>query len=619
MIATQLFNFKRNKLNAAKYRLELRNLNKDSTDTEVESLYFLKRFNDSQVTFSLLNRENIVDGIIYENSYKSFAFFLNYEERNINSTITISNSFYKKTENYFKTLNKEIIKLKEKVKEESLLRFSKFNKIKIINYFKEKEFNEEYDLIDFKTNYTLLKSEQCFYKSNGIETRRVNESTADIVSIEVIKEKSFVSDELEVLNVENNTSFIHREEKTWNYIVGAKEFLENGQVLPHKNCKLELVVNLDGFEEINNFILESGSSLPYEIEGNSLYIWKEDKSWEAISFTKIADRFNYKELLFEPKYTSKIKFKLIQSKYHDTGLVNETENKLDKVLNRSFLQYNKKIKEKKIKRIYDLSILKLEVKRKFNYRFGFYREANPIMVNQGLSASFKTLKSYEASNCFIEKYLHLVLYGDAEVDSFKEVLKLNTQRKNIIIPIPNNIDIESELIVFNESKIGKLNFCPKLKDNLTESIKIYEDENLLNIRTDYLISVDEGVTYTWEYNVAFNSNINKCGSFLIKLLKPLDKRKTYKCEYSLNEKMSCDEEGKLFIKEGELLFAKELQSSIGFIRPVILIRNKNKFNSSSIIKELQILVEEKATKTLEDNIDYEEFIEIKRRGTENVV
>ena len=625
MIATQIFNFKREGLNAAKYRLRLRNLNKDSAKEEVESLYFLKRFKEKNLNFSSLNRRKVIDGILIEQNYKNFAFFLNLENRKLNVVLDKEESFEKKTKNYFKSLNKELIKIKENVKEEKLKSFSKYNKIKVINFFKEKEFIEEYDLVDFKTNHTFKKSDQCFYKQGAIQTKTINESSLDIINIEIIKEESFLSDELEVLDIDSETSYIKRKDKVWNCLIGKKQYLANGQLLPEKTVKLNLVINLDGFEEFNNFILESGSSLPYEINTNKFFIYTEDRVWNQVEIVKVIDRFNYKEFIFNSVFGSKIKLELIQSKYHDTSNLSETENsdRLNKVLNRSFLQYENKIKAKEVKRIHDFSILSIQVKRKYNYRYGYYREADPVYINKPYSCNFEINKIYESENCFIEKYLHVVLYGDANIKGYKEKLLQSTQRLNKVIPIPNNNIEETERLLLDGNKIAVLNFFPRLKKDLTdlnEVIEVYENNTKLNMFQDYVISFNGGNSYIEtednSVNMAFAFKEDMVKSFWIKFTKPINNINTYSCKYRLAESIYCDENKLLKLENSEIVFSETMQESVGFIRPVIIFRNRSILSSQ--VDELKVSVEEKE-QDLFVEVDYETFFESKAKGNNNVI
>ncbi len=638
MIQGQIFNFDSNKLEASHYRMNLRGLTEDSSGKTAESFLLSRRFNFKKLDFSFRKKRNLTDAQLIDSNLRNLNYFLYYANKNLNSIDKVKNSFELKTRKYFKVLNKDLIKLNSLVKEVDLKLNSKFNKVKIYNIFQEKEVEESYDLIDEKRNRRFLKREQASFKDGQIETRKINESILDIISIEILQEESFYGDDLVPLEISKDTSLIYRNDKFFYYIVGTKQNLNDLQVLPHKNVELSFVINFDGFEEINNIDIEFGSSLPILLAKDQLEYF-DGTQWLPIDPETTSLKYTQSScsIILQTVRTNKLKIKLIQKKFHDTALMNdETENALrfKKLFNESYLKYSAEEKEKVIKRIYDFSIMHLECKRKANHSIGYYREAHPVTLNKPLSLQMKTNLSFVSNNCFIEKYAHVVLYGEKDFLAFKRKATnhQHTKRVNKRIPLPSGLKKEKELLVFRDG-VAKATFFPELIKNLNKKlkdiIKIYKVDpyNLqpnveLTIGEDYEVSFDGGSTYIDSdlstigsiNNLSYNSEIY---NFVIKLSQ-IKRRYIYVVEYSIADEIKCGYQEELLIKAGELIFNKNLQESVGFVRPVLVIRNKSAFNQCSKIEDYKILIEEL---DLEESsyIEYEVFSEIERQGSSNVI
>ena len=640
MIQGQIFNFESNKLEASKYRNSLQNLGKGSL---MESFLINRRFNFKRIKFPFLVKRGIIDAQLIDSNFRNLNSYLYYANTNLNSIEKITESFEKKTKDFFKVLNKELELLESSIEETNIRLNSKFNKVSNFRIFQEKDFEEEYDLIDLKRDLRLRKSEQCSYKRGYIECKETNVNLVDIVSVEVIKEESFFSDTLKALNISEDNSLIYRKNKFWHYIVAAKDSLNDLQELPHKNVSVSLVFNFDGYEDLNNIFIEFGSSLPVLIDKNELeYFDLEENRYIKLDEASIQKNSNRVEISFETKRTNKLKVRLFQKKYHDTSFVydeNLDDLKRDRILSGSFLNYSSKIKEFELKRVYDLSILNFECRRKTNVGLGFYREANPVVINKPLSLQIKPTIFYESEYSFLEKYAHIVLYGE---DNFKAHKKIgenytNTKRVNIKIPIPNSPYKEKELLVLR-NKVGRLNFFPNLKMKLTDSVKV----NKVNMNTGdvetllgnkFSISLDGGSRFITadDMNTENTSRIvetvlnqineskieSKIYNFCIKINEP-SKSHFYVVEYFLNREIYCGYKNNLFIKQGEIVFNNSFQGSVGFVRPSFIIRNKSRDNQSLKISSYNVLIEEIETNE-KSYIEYETFVELERRGSSNVV
>ncbi len=634
MIQGQIFNFDSNKLEASRYRVALKGAGKDSGSKEAESFLLSRRFNFKKLNFSFRKRGNLLDAQLIDTNLRNLNFYMYYINKNINSIKRIEDAFYLKSREYFKVLNKDLSKIKSLITETDLRLNSKYTKVKVYDIFQEKDFEEIYDLVDVKRDLRFRKEEQCQFKEGYIETKKINRSSLDIVSIELLQENSFFSDSLKAIEITKDSSLIYRKDKFWHYIVGAVQSLEDLQKLPHKKVGIEFVVNFDGYEDLNSIYIEFGSSLPVVFNKNQLsYYDKDTKVWKLIDEDTISilkDQ-NRSKIFFNTVRTNKIKINLVQNKYHDTNQVFDEDigsRILKDLVSRSYLSASNKEAFSEIKRVYDLSILHLECSRECNSHLGFYREAEPVTLNKPLSLNIEQEIFFESENCFIEKYAHIVLYGEESFAAHKKKSKNfnNTKRANIKIPLPNSSYREVELLRF-KNKVSKVNLFPKLSFQLPNEVVVKEinllgeTDRTLVFGADYQVSLDGGSSFLVEdlgLWIIPTGSKPKIYNFLIKLLVPELPNCVYTVEYILNDKIYCGYGNDLVIQSGELVFGRKFQGSVGFVRPSFVLRNQSKVNQSSKIKTYKVLIEE--IDSDEDSyIEYETFLEMEKRGTSDVV
>ena len=633
MIQGQIFNFESNKLDASKYRHSLQNLGVGSALNQVEPFLIKNKFNFKNLNFSFLKRGNIADAHLIDTNFRNLNCFLYYENKNLESIQRIQDSFERKTKEFFKVLNKDIEILESSILETSIRLNSKFNKVVAYSIFQEKDFEEQYDLFDLKRKIRFRKNQQCSFKRGYIETKEMNVSKVDIVSIELLKETSFFSDSLTAIDVDEDTSLIYRENKFWKYIVGAKEFLDDLQELPHKAGRLDFLINFDGYEDLNNIFIEFGSSLPIEVDLNKVkYFDEKEQKYFLLENASLQVNSNRVEIVFKTIRTNKVKVSLVQDKYHDTSFTYGSaleDVKKGSIIDRSFISHKESKEDFELKRVYDLSILNLECRRKANSGLGFYREAHPVVLNKPLSLQISPNVFFQSENCFIEKYAHIVLYGEEgfSANKVRNQNYTNTKRANVKIPLPNSPYKERELLILNNS-VACLNFFPNITKKVDDTIKVFKT----NINTgekveclignDYEVSFDKGNNYINQSdyilkNDSLSRSVSEIFNFYIKILTPQNKY-FYTAEYLLNDKILCGYGEKMFLSRGELVFNQEFQSSVGFIRPSFVLRNKSTDSQSSKIRAYNVLIEE-----IESNeksyIEYETFIELERKGSSNVV
>lgn len=234
----------------------------------------------------------------------------------------------------------------------------------------------------------------------------------------------------------------------------------------------------------------------------------------------------------------------------------------------------------------------------------------------------------DPEDCFVEKEAHIVLYGDSFREAFKNPKSTyeKTPKINTIIPLGSGNVLEKEALFF-KNKQAKCKLYPNLRESgegssIADRLKVYKGNELLRLGVDYNISLDGGsqtISSEATFRIierAYPERI--AGDFYIELNSKPEKFESYFVEYSLDKDFFLDESKTISMVDGEVVFGEELESSVGFIRPRILLRSGSKSNNSTIIKEVAVLVEE-----LESNensyIELETYEEREIRSTINVV
>ena len=608
MIVKNIFNFEVNLNKLGSYRTSLKNL-KDTDLVRSLQKYESRRYDKNRI-FLEATKFKIVDSINFENSYKDMSSYFFLQNKNSKQFDRLEEDFFSRTYTFIKNSNKEIIKVDDLIKASELTLNSFYNKAIVRSFFEEK--TRELDAVDYKTEKVFSRHNKCFVKNGTIENPLVNNLTLDIVSIEVDKAQSTFSNQSKALKVDQNTSKIHRPKMVWNYIVGVRDFNEDGQIQKHESAKLVLIVNTDGFNEANHLYIESGSCLPIEfIEGNLEY-W-DGSSWNLVGSPKELSLFNRKFVSFDTVYTNKFRLTFNQKSYIDLENIKNTEmdeELIKEFINSSFLDANIQEESSEFKRIYDLSLRELTISHKQNSGLGFYNDFNKVYVSGMLSCYLDFSYLREDNNSYVEKYLKLDLYGGSDYEAIENKSNSNTKRIELIIPIPSNNYIETELLVLKNSE-AKINLFPKTDLN---AITVYKDNVALTVGSDYLISLDGGVSYS----ETVSSNTKPyAGNFYIKILNKTFSE--YKVSYELNDSIYFIENNDLVIQNGKVVFKNKLKKAKGFIEALFIIRNKNINNLSSSIKSFKYLIEEDSQTELEILNEDIKIAQRAYRGTLNVV
>lgn len=627
MIRNELFDFGAAAREAAKYRLSLRGSTKqEDLDRDIEAFLLSKLSNFDRFGFQDLRYLKLIRAEEFSFSFKNVSYMLYFFNKKLEKTDQVLESFYNKTENWFKSFNKDLKIFKDQIEETSIKLNSKYNKVKVVSLFKEKDFTEGYDLVDIKTGMRFTKLDQVSFKDDSIEAPLLYEQKISIAKIDLLKEESFLGDSLKVIDISRDNFDLIREEKVWRFIVGKKENETSGFQRKHRPVKISLLMNFNGEQEINHMYIETASFLPIAIETGSVYYWDNIFGWKNLEGVCVAEEYNRKQIFFNKVRTKKIKVKFVQDKYIENVSFSES-SKEDILLFNSYLNKYPVISKEESFKIYDLSLKEIKLSLRINKAFGFYREADPISINKPLSAFMDYKLIYDDPECFVEKSLHVVLYGESEIKAFKKG-DLKSPRYNKVIPIPNNKFKEKEVLVFKNQE-AKVLLLPKINSSipLNESFKVYKTKNnvteLLTMFNDYYFSLNnkESFEETLRSSQELERSISErvAGSFWIKLKVVPDFETTYHIEYIVSEDFYLDETKQLKLTNGEVVFPKSLNGSFGFVRPRLVFRSESKFNESSILSKYRLLIEEQEASNDEKYIEYETFEERSYGATSNVI
>lgn len=626
MIRNELFDFTFAARDAAKYRLSLRGDSRiKDLDRDIEA-FLLSRISEfERFKFQDLKYDRLIRAEEFSFSFKNLSYMLYMYNSKMKTVDQVLDSFYNKTENWFKSFNKDLKVFKDQIEEINLKLNSKYNKVKVVSLFKEKDFQESYDLVDSKTGMRFTKEDQVSFKDDSIESPLLYEQKLSIVKIDLLTEESFLGDTYKPIDISKDNFDLIREDRTWKYIVGKKENSLDGQRRAHRPVSVSLVLRFNGEQELNHLFVESASSLPVNLETGNIFYFDEQFGWKALEGVCVSEEYNRKQVFFNKTRTKKLKIKLIQTKYFENVSYSES-SKEDELIFKSYLNKYPVLQESESYRIYDLSIKQIKTSLRINKAFGFYREAEIVPVSKPISAFMDYKLIYEDPECFIEKSLHVVLYGETNIEAFKNK-SFKTPRYNKVISLPNGKYQEKEVLVF-KNREAKVLLFPKInKDiNLSNSIKVYKTKNgnkeLLTMFNDYFVSINEKDSF--EETVMTSEELSKkikekiAGYFWIKLKSFPEFESVYTVEYILDDEFYLDEIKALKLVNGEVIFSKLLSDSFGFIRPRLIFRSESKMNESSILSKYRVLIEEKAQDE-QAYIEYETFEESQYGATSNVI
>jgi len=632
MIRNNILNFSKNLREAAKYIIELRSSSiENPLKRDLESLLLSKRDRFYKLNFYNLNLINPISATDFCFNIKNFSFFIYYNYKNNLSVEEAIVNFSRRNEIYFKQLNRQLKKINDQIDETSIVLNSKYTKAYVNSYFQEKDFQEQYDLEDIKTERTLRKKEVLEFKTDTLNLPVYFKQKVVIQKADIDWNKSFFGKETVPVKISKNTSDSFREENVFHWIVKQNEFSKTGQKINSKNINLSLIFSLVGIQKLNNIYIEFASELPILLVNNTFEYWDSDQLlWREAGGLSTVNQSNRLQIFLQDEIeTKKIRLNFYQKKYYDNIKLNNKsiiEEEIQKIVNNSNIAYSELEEEKSTYKVFDLSLKDIKINYMKYKHFGFFRDGNPVGVNKPLSFWMDVELLHDDLDCYIEKYCHVVLFGEEDYAAIKKQHSLyeNIARYNNVVAIPNGIYEEEELLVFKH-KTAKCLFFPDIRvhgKGLEDRIKVYKDNVLLMLGTDYNISLDNLNSIVNPLNSIAeieSLNPNKVSGYFHIILKGVPTRTSkYSIKYDLDKSFDTDETGLIKINSGKLVFDKKLFGSVGFLRPRINMRSVSLMNDTSYIKKYKVYIEE-LDATESAYIEYEDFLEQNSRSTNNVI
>jgi hypothetical protein len=621
MIRNEVFNLENNLREAAQYRLSLRNSSEQTAKRrDLESLLLSKKnvFNRLRF-FSPKVRERVVAEVT-SFSFKNFSYFFYYCGQNQKTFKNKGEIFEKELNNFIEGIKREIVELSQTVKEANLELNSKYTKVKVYKSFLEKSFLEAYDYIDNKTERTVKKTERLVSNEGLLSLPVLYKNKVDLRSISILREETTSSDV--------PTEVTLNKDGKVDYLVLKLNNHTNGVKKKTRAVKLGLSLKFGVIRKVNKIVVNFNSELPIDLIKSKLK-YKFENEYRELDCKLYKDGNADLVIYFDEISTSEIQIGFEQTKHFDNINVNKSNNsKLKKLINSSYLNMTFLEVEDVSARVYDFGIDSIDVSQTVYRSFGLHREKDFLAVNKPLTMQMKVESIISSENCFVEKEAHIVLYGDSFREAFKNPKSVyeKTPKINTVIPLSEGNLVERELLVF-KNKQAKCKLYPDLRKEgegtlIEERIKVYREGEILSIGEDYNISLDGGGSLIsasasfGQIQALYSEKI--AGDFYIELVSKPNKQDNYIVEYKLDREFYLEESKNISMIEGEVVFAEELESSVGFIRPRVLMRNGSKTNSSSVINEINLLVEEIESNE-NDFVELETFEEREIRSTVNVV
>lgn len=245
---------------------------------------------------------------------------------------------------------------------------------------------------------------------------------------------------------------------------------------------------------------------------------------------------------------------------------------------------------------YDMSLSEVE----FNYSIykpqSLYRSNYIYGFKKPQSISFEETYSFYDNTSFVEKYVYLILYGDKE-SSF-----LNEKGISVRDFSRSKPSFEGLLPITNEYRYKEL-ALPTFFNGIDAYCKL----TFVPVISSILLNFQNVSIFTRDMNPVEQISNYEAGSYFVKI-----SNYSYSQEYILEYNINTNEKTTIFndfvFENGSISIPEKFSNSIGFIQPVIILRNKSMYNDSTcVIKSYGLIVEEK--ESLENNVlNYDIFL-----------
>jgi hypothetical protein len=316
---------------------------------------------------------------------------------------------------------------------------------------------------------------------------------------------------------------------------------------------LTLLCELPGYQVINTINIHSVSEKPVDIY--KVEFLKANLQWEEIDFKVALDADN-QILLFSAIGTSQLKFYFMQRTPTVSGNL-----KVNKRKGETYFQGDK----------FEFAIAEIWAQRAWYKDIGFY-ETPAFEVNRAVSFSTK-----ETMVDIRGEHADLFSTGQASTDALvdKYFIVRSNRKSNIkidtIIPAPGNAREEELLAIYKQESF--INFAPMIDE---AKCIVYGDDIELALGTDYVISVDNGITWISSYEDAavglFIRDIPKAYETKIRLL-DYDPNVTYRISYVKRPFQILDKSGAITLVNNRIAFPRRTKSFSGEVSVLYVLRS----------------------------------------------
>ena len=438
------------------------------------------------------------------------------------------------------------------------------SKVYVVNNFDDSNLN----IIDPKINISMPINQICNGKDRTLSLNEIRNH--EILCKNIFFDFSKMN--CEVWN-HNDLKNIVIEDKNFRCIVRKKRtnVFSNYEIV-NSSAVISVVFDFKNKRKVNNLRIQENSIHKFLIEKDDIEFLNSNNEFESITNSS---EYMDSELIFFPTIeTSKIRITFKQLAFID----------IEKDISDGSLDiFFKQSENDTYYYYYDMSLSQIDFFYSIYESQGIYRSSEIYSFKKPLSISFEESYLYESENTFAEKYLNVTLYGDKDTMFLNEngvmVRDFNRAKPSYIgvIPITNDYYYTEILIpsfVKGDETYCKLTFVP-----LVESVLLNEMRtNVFNKNFDVVESVDD----------------LKCGNYYVKIT-GYSYLEEYKVSYFIyNEKNLILNDLNFELEDGTIKIPFEFQESIGFLQPIIVLRNKSIYNDDTcVIKNYAIAIEEK--------------------------
>ena len=586
-------------LEAAKYYYSYYPVREEDSIRNARALSFIASTDFLKNNFYQFGNDYIFEAQKYRDAIKQHIFCIYFFNSVLNELKKGYHNLVEDIKSKTQKINNDLLYLKKIAMQNAISREYEFNKATVINNFKDSGSQNYSNFLDFKTNTILSKSDMIKSKDQLLHLDQLenNEIIPNELNL-VFEETRFTS-----LLFENDINNLLYDSEPFKFIVFCQTKDKQNFEILKDDGQITFMFEFNSPQKINKLRIDSAASAPFIIKQNNLkFLNLNTNLYEPIQFISNSLNENI-DLYFETFETNKIKITLTQTVWIEEKIIDNLYGK-----------------------VFDYSVDRIQFFYT-NYKpFGVFRSGELIPINSPLSLEYSCDYFFQDEDCYVEYYLDLMLYGEEDFDAFNYVKQTEntiikqTPRLKEIIPYPRETATQKELLAFNSYK-AKILFVPSPE---VGNLKIFRKNKMgltqLTLGQDYLLSSDFGETFSNQ--IQYN---DITGSYYVKLNIDTDeKRKTfieseYYALYDASALFFLNREKTIWFVNNKIVFFKNLQESVGYVRPIIIFRTKDyQFDSTSFISSIKIVCEEKELNK-DSYIELIDFVEYISQGDGNVV